>query len=150
MNPVLVADKVWLGYYLSQTGEKVLLVRGQMNIVSTTALTPTVPVTNAMLAYLGITTGFNLTYWNAMVNGATAWTTTTTVTFQDLAGVALFTIGVAALTANAQVWPWSANVTLGDAAILGGTAAKGFQVIADANAGAGSNLVLNYGGYYRF
>ena len=86
----------------------------------------------------------------AKVNGATPWATTTTVKLQDTNGtpVVFSTMAVAALSANAEVRPGSANVTSGSAYALGsgGTAANGITIAGDA-AGTGSDLVVTAWGY---
>jgi hypothetical protein len=47
--------------------------------------------------------------------------------------------------------PGTANVTLANAMVLGtgGTAEKGIRVIANANAGAGSDFVITVRGFYK-
>jgi hypothetical protein len=87
----------------------------------------------------------------AKVNGAVAWTVMATLTLEDTAGVDFMSIAVAALTANAVLLPGTANVTLANAMVLGtgGTAEKGIRVIANANAGAGSDFVITVRGFYK-
>jgi hypothetical protein len=84
------------------------------------------------------------------VNGATVWATTATVKLQDTNGtpVDFMTFAVAALTANARVFPGTANVTTEDAMAngTGGTAAKGLQLVGNAN-GTGSDLILTVTGF---
>lgn len=88
------------------------------------------------------------------VNGATAWSggTLTKLTIEDNAGtpVPLFDIAVAALTGNALLGPYSANVTPKTPWVLntGATAGAGLQIIGDHNAGAGSSVVVTVFGYY--
>lgn len=83
--------------------------------------------------------------FHAKVNGATQWATTATVKIQDTNGtpVDFVTMAVAALTANAFVGKFTANVTPEAALVAGtgGTAAKGLQLKGDAN-GTGSNLIV--------
>lgn len=79
-----------------------------------------------------------------VVNGATAWGTTTAVTIEDTAGVAIGSIAASALTAHAYVPQTAgAGVTLATAYLTGagGTAAKGLKVVGDAN-GTGSDLTV--------
>lgn len=85
----------------------------------------------------------------AKVNGGTAWGTTATVALQDSSAVSFFSIAVAALTANAELRPGSANITAGNAYVLGqgGTVNKGLQVVGNAN-GTGSNLQVTVHGYF--
>lgn len=87
------------------------------------------------------------------VNGATAWTTAATFKIQDTNGtpVDFFTIAIAGLTGNAYLRENTANVTadLAHALMTGGTAGKGLQTRANANAGAGSPTVVTIEGFYR-
>lgn len=80
------------------------------------------------------------------VNGGTLWATTTEVKIQDKAGSPndFVTIAVAALAANATVFPSSADVTLENPMALGtgGSDGKGLQIVGDAN-GTGSNIVIS-------
>ena len=88
----------------------------------------------------------------AKVNGSTAWSTTANVKIQDSNGtpVVFFTALVAALTGNAEVRPGTSNITSGAAYNqgTGGTAAKGLQIVGDAN-GAGSDLVVTVHGFIK-
>lgn len=87
------------------------------------------------------------------VNGATGWGTTANVKIQDTNGtpVDFATVLVALLTNAARVGcePKS-NLTLEDAfaAGTGGTAAKGLQVVGDAN-GTGSDLIVSVWGVIK-
>ncbi len=84
----------------------------------------------------------------AKVDGATAWSggSFTELYLQDSNGtpVVFFTAAVAALTANALLVPGVANLTAEDpfALATGGTLNKGLQIVGDADAGAGSDLVV--------
>lgn len=93
-----------------------------------------------------------ITGFTAQVNGGTLWATTATVTIEDTNGtpVVFSTIGVAALGAAATIFPSTANVTNGNAFLLGtgGTAAKGIQMVGDAN-GTGSDLVVTIYGFIK-
>lgn len=91
-----------------------------------------------------------LTGFLSKVHGSTVWATTATVTVQDSSAVAFITVAVAAMTANAVIGNLTANVTLGDAYVLGsgGTAGKGLQVVGDAN-GTGSDYVLTVHGVIK-
>lgn len=79
------------------------------------------------------------------VNGGTNWATTATVKIQDTNGtpVDFVTMAVAALTGNAIVYPGTANITSESAFAdgTGGTAAKGLQLVGNAN-GTGSDLIV--------
>lgn len=89
----------------------------------------------------------------AKVDGATAWTTLTSLKLQDTNGTAvdLATILAAALTGNARLVPGTANVTLEDAFCkgTGATQGKGLQALANVNAGAGSTLSLTVWGVIK-
>ena len=119
-------------------------------VTSTTSATAT-----SLLPATAVPTGKKVyvTGFVAKVNGATAWTTTSTVKIQDTnsSAVDFFTIAVAALTGNAELRPGTSNVTSENAYVLGSgsTAAKGLQVKANANAGAGSNLVVTVWGIIK-
>jgi hypothetical protein len=92
-------------------------------------------------ARVGAGRKFYLIGFGAKVDGATVWATTANVKIQDTSAVDYVTMLVAALTANAEVGPFTAAV--GEDAFTkgtGGTAAKGLQIKGDAN-GTGSNLV---------
>lgn len=93
-----------------------------------------------------------VTGFHAKVNGATEWATTATVKIQDSNGtpVEFATMAVAALTANALVFPATANITPAAAFTLGtgGTAAKGLVLKGDAN-GTGSDLVVTVTGFIK-
>jgi hypothetical protein len=93
-----------------------------------------------------------VTYWHLKVNGSTAWATTATCTIQDTAGspVVFETLAVAAMTANAFVQAATANVTHSAAFSLGtgGTAAKGLDVVCNAN-GTGSDAVFTISGFMK-
>lgn len=82
----------------------------------------------------------------AKVDGATAWTTTTAVNIQDNNSTPnlLVTIPVANLTANATIGMYTSGITLQPTftRALGGAIGKGLKIVADVNAGAGSNLIV--------
>lgn len=88
----------------------------------------------------------------AYVNGATPWATVANVVIQDTAvdKIDFVTIGVAALTANAKIFPHTTNVTLEDAVIkgTGGTLDKGLQIKANTN-GTGSDLIAQVWGVIK-
>lgn len=82
----------------------------------------------------------------ASVDGATEWATATKVSIKDSADVEGASFAVSDLIANA-------NLTIADATLLdpvaqgaGFTAAKGLEIVADAN-GTGSNLIVTVFGY---
>lgn len=79
----------------------------------------------------------------ATVSGGTDWATTTSVTIEDTAGVDFSVLTASALDANEVHGPFSDSATLAAAMKLGtgGTAAKGIQVVGNAN-GTGSDLVV--------
>lgn len=93
-----------------------------------------------------------VTGFHAKVNGATEWATTATVKIQDTNGtpVEFATMAVAALTANALVFPMTSNITPAAAFTLGtgGTVAKGLVLKGDAN-GTGSDLVVTVYGFIK-
>jgi autotransporter-associated beta strand protein len=82
------------------------------------------------------------------VAGATVWATTATVAIQDTADVAGITYAVAGMTANATLFPNTANVTLATVVSrgLGFTAGKGISVKGNAN-GTGSDYVVTVTGF---
>ena len=86
--------------------------------------------------------------------GATAWSggSGTVLYIKDSSNVLYATIAVSALTANCVVYPNSTGVTLNANYTddVGATLAKGMKVIADANFGAGSDLVVDIWGRYEF
>lgn len=82
----------------------------------------------------------------ASVDGATEWATATKVSIKDSSDVEGASFAVSDLIANA-------NLTIADATLLdpvaqgaGFTAAKGLEIVADAN-GTGSNLIVTVFGY---
>jgi hypothetical protein len=93
-----------------------------------------------------------VTGFHAKVNGGTLWATTATVKIQDtnVIPVDFFTMAVAALTANAEVRPGTANITSEAAYLLGtaGTIAKGLRLLGNAN-GTGSDLVVTVYGVIK-
>lgn len=93
---------------------------------------------------------FYLQTFVALVNGGTLWATTATVTIQDSAAVAGVTFAVAGLTANAILFPGTANITYGSAYSQGTgfTLGKGMQIVGNAN-GTGSNLVVTITGIIK-
>lgn len=89
-----------------------------------------------------------------VVSGATAWTdaTATKLTIQDSAGVAGVAIAKAGLTGNAIIntvggtnQTLSAPISTG----VGFTAAKGLQIVGDANFGAGSTIYVTLSGVVK-
>lgn len=109
------------------------------------SLVPDAAVPAGKKCYL---TGFLMT-----VDGATVWATTANVKIQDTNGtpVDFATVLVALLTNAARVGcEPKTNLTLEDAFALGtgGTAAKGLQVVGDAN-GTGSDLVVQVWGVIK-
>ncbi len=88
----------------------------------------------------------------AIVDGGTLWATTATVKIQDTNGtpVDFVTYAVAGLGANAKLDLATANVTV-EAAVkngTGGTAAKGLQIVGNAN-GTGSDLKVVISGFIK-
>ena len=89
------------------------------------------------------------------VGGTTAWTdtTATVVKIQDTNGtpVVAATIAKAQLTSQAQLGPLSTGVTLGTAYRTGAglTAAKGVDVVGDANFAAGSDITVTVFGIIK-
>lgn len=87
------------------------------------------------------------------VDGATAWTdsTGTIVKIQDTADTPVvgLTYAKAQLTGNAVLVPGMTGVTIGDPVAEGSgfTAAKGLDIIADANFAAGDNIKITIFGY---
>jgi len=124
-----------------------------LKIVTLTAATAATPVEVLAATTVGASRKAYVTNFLATVNGAVAWAddTATIVKLQDTAGTAVVgaTIAKAQLTNAAILGLLSAGVTLGDAIKLGTgfTTAKGLVVVADANFGAGSNLVITVAGY---
>lgn len=90
--------------------------------------------------------------WHAKVNGATPWATTANCWIEDTGGTANFfvTMAVAALTANAFVGDWSANVTQQApySRNVGGTSDLGIEIACNAN-GTGSSLVVTIYGVIK-
>lgn len=86
------------------------------------------------------------------VNGATDWATTTSVKIQDTAGtpVDFVTLLASALDGNEFHSLLSDSATIESAMALGtgGTAAKGLQVVGNAN-GTGSSLVITIFGFIK-
>ena len=96
-------------------------------------------------------TGFRLS-----VYGATAWTegTGTLINIQDTATIPLvsFRVNAAGLTANAVVDSFAdTNVDCFETILknIGLTAAKGVDIVADANFGAGSTVYVSLSGYIK-
>lgn len=91
-----------------------------------------------------------ITAFHGLVNGSTAWATTTSCSIQDTNGtpVSFASIAVAAMTANAYIVPSTSGVTLGTAFSTGtgGTAAAGIDLKCNAN-GTGSTFVVTIEGY---
>ena len=85
------------------------------------------------------------------VDGATAWTdnTATVVKIQDTNGTVGLTYAKANLQGNAVLVLGSTGVTIGNAVAdgTGFTAAKGLDIIADANFTAGDNIKITIFGY---
>lgn len=88
-----------------------------------------------------------------LVNGATAWSggSFTTLSIQDSNGtpVVFFNADAAALTGNAQLGFGTANTTGGAGVVTGGTAGKGLQIKGNANAGAGSAVIVTVSGMVK-
>lgn len=148
----------WMGYGSSISSgsplkeETVIHFERTATIVSTAAGTavPLIRDAEVPVGFVPYVTGFSVA-----VNGSTAWSggSFTALGLTDTNGtpVSFASVAVAALTSNANVFPHSSNVTLGAAFRLqsGGTAGKGLQAKGDANAGAGSDVVVTVRGYYR-
>jgi hypothetical protein len=120
-----------------------------VTLTSAAAVTPVEIIPNALV---GAAQKIYVQGFVAKNDGATEWATTATVKIQDKEAtpVDFVTIAVAALTANAKVFPLTANVTNEDAFVegSGGTAGKGLQVAGDAN-GTGSDLKVTVWGVIR-
>jgi hypothetical protein len=88
--------------------------------------------------------------FRGQVAGGTLWATTATVKVQDTNGtpVDFITVAVAAMTANANIFANTANVTPENAYMrnTGGTAAKGVRLKGNAN-GTGSDFIVTVYGY---
>lgn len=115
---------------------------GKATLPSATAITPV-----ALLADEDVPTGKKpiLQGYILTVNGGTLWATTSEVKIQDsdTSPNDFASIGVAGLTANATLFPSSANTTLHSPFTLGngGVNGKGLQIKGDAN-GTGSDIVV--------
>lgn len=88
--------------------------------------------------------------FRGQVAGGTLWATTATVKVQDTNGtpVDFITVAVAAMTANANIFANTTNVTPENAYMrnTGGTASKGLQLKGNAN-GTGSDFIVTVYGY---
>lgn len=105
------------------------------------------------LAAADVGAGFKafITGFKAVVSGGTAWSggTGTKVAIQDTNGTPVVgaEIAVAGLTGASVIAEGHANVTLKAALASGFTAAKGIDIKADNNFGAGSDLVVTITGF---
>lgn len=124
----------------------------------TVTLTAAAAATPVAVVAAGEVTGTKkvfITDFLVSVGGATAWTdvTATVVKLQDTAAspVVAATIAKAQLTANAQLGKHSIGVTLGTPIRtgVGLTAAKGLNVVADANFAAGDDLSITVVGFIQ-
>jgi hypothetical protein len=118
-------------------------------LTSAAAATPV-----SLLADAGVPAGKKvyITGYYAKVSGATDWATTATVKIQDTNGtpVDFVTLTASALDGNEFHGPLSDSATIESAMALGtgGTAAKGVQVVGNAN-GTGSDLVVTIVGFVK-
>lgn len=123
-----------------------LLAGTAVNLLSDATVPASDGVNDVAVGYTVILEGFRV-----KVKGTTPWATTGTIlTIQDTAGQVFATIAVAALTANAYLWEFSANVTLDPLFTNTGgrlTLSKGLQIKGDANFGAGSDVIVTVFGY---
>lgn len=135
-------------YYTANGWNPAVIEKPFIRSCTLTSAAASTPVT--CLADASVPTGQKayVAAWRAKVNGVTAWGTVATCTLRDSASVAFVTLPVASLTGNAFLNDNTSMITRADAYALnlGGTAAKGLEVVCDAN-GSGSDLVWTISGF---